>query len=531
LYGINPFNKKKIPIWISNHVSNLHGTGCVLGVPAHDFDDFLFSKKNNLKIIPIINKNYSSYENEPYTNNGILFNSGFLNKKSSVFSKHLMFKFLKKSRLGKKKTFYRLRDWLFSRQRYWGEPFPIIYIKKKPVIISEENLPIILPKIQDYELKNGKPPLSKAKKWASVRIDNKFGVRELNTMPQWAGSCWYYLRFIDSKNNKKLFSSKLEKYFMPVDLYVGGVEHAVLHLLYARFWHKVLYDCKIVSTKEPFLKLFNQGMILSNSFKDKNGKYYDKENIYFVDKKCYSKEKKLKINVFIEKMSKSKNNIINPDEIIDKYGADTLRMYELFMGPLDQTQIWNMSGLNGIYRFLNKIWNLFTSDQIKILNDQSVNKKNEFIKIHHVMNKAIKKITNDTLLLKFNTAISELMIFFNKIKLLRSIPFLIVLNFLKILYPYAPHISEELWEKLGNKSILSNLTWPIFKINRISDKKTIILQINGKKKEILKNLIFLNNDDLKNQALESLYVKKYINIKNVKNIFFIKEKIINIIIN
>jgi leucyl-tRNA synthetase len=272
-------------------------------------------------------------------------------------------------------------------------------------------------------------------------------------------------------------------------------------------------------------------MILSNSFKDKNGKYYDKENIYFVDKKCYSKEKKLKINVFIEKMSKSKNNIINPDEIIDKYGADTLRMYELFMGPLDQTQIWNMSGLNGIYRFLNKIWNLFTSDQIKILNDQSVNKKNEFIKIHHVMNKAIKKITNDTLLLKFNTAISELMIFFNKIKLLRSIPFLIVLNFLKILYPYAPHISEELWEKLGNKSILSNLTWPIFKINRISDKKTIILQINGKKKEILKNLIFLNNDDLKNQALESLYVKKYINIKNVKNIFFIKEKIINIIIN
>ena len=354
-HAINPVNQQEIPIWIADYVLLSYGTGAIMSVPAHDERDHAFAQKFNLPIIQVID------------DNAVLIKSGFITGLSVEKAQKKITEWLEKNKCGKGKIQYRLRDWLFSRQRYWGEPIPVVHSKNGKIIpLAEADLPITLPEVDEYKpTSSGDPPLARADKdWLEVELPNFEKVlRETNTMPQWAGSCWYYLRYIDPKNSKELINKELENYWMPVDLYVGGVEHAVLHLLYSRFWHKVLYDCGLVSTKEPFQKLFNQGMILAYSYRDAQGKYYHPHEVYEKNGKWFSKTNHAPVETQIEKMSKSKMNVVNPDEVINQYGADAMRLYELFMGPLEQTKPWQMEGVEGVHRFLGRVFRLIVDEK------------------------------------------------------------------------------------------------------------------------------------------------------------------------
>ncbi len=522
IYVNNPVKQNKIPIWISDYILPINCYYAIMVAPVYNKLNFYFAQKYNLSSVPILNKKK------------IMCNSSFLNSKSIGSSKKNIINFLKRKGYGAKKIIYRLHDWLFSRQRYWGEPFPVVFHKNKVLLISEKNLPVKLPQISKYKpTKDGNPPLSRAEhNWLNVKIKNDIYVRDINTMPQWAGSCWYYLRFLDPKNGDTLFNQELEKYFMPVDLYIGGVEHAVLHLLYSRFWHKVLYDCGLVHTKEPFKKLFNQGMILGQSFKDNKGKYYHISEVLIKKNKIFSKKNNVPLVSLTEKMSKSKYNVINPDVIIDKYGADTIRIYELFMGPLDQVKMWNNTGIKGSFRFLNKIWYLIIDKDTgniskKIIMDKSFKSLTLLKSLH----KMIKKVTNDTLALKFNTAISEMMIFINTLILLPKISKEIILIFLQVLSPYAPHISEELWKKLGQKKMLVYCSWPNWEESLcINEKKILIIQVNGKKKAKLTISNELPQNKIEKLAKKTPFLMKLLKVKRIKQIIFIKNKIINFVI-
>ena len=489
-YAINPATGKKMPIWISDYVLASYGTGSIMAVPAHDQRDYEFATKFGLEIIPVLEG--GDISKEAYIGDGKHINSGFLDGLDKEKAIEKMLAWLKEKGIGEKKVNYKLRDWLFSRQRYWGEPIPIVHMEDGSMkTVDVEELPLELPDVRDYEpSENGESPLAKCSDWLEVELDGVKGRRETNTMPQWAGSCWYYLRFIDPKNDKEIASKELLNHWLPVDLYIGGAEHAVLHLLYARFWHKVLYDCKIVKTKEPFQKLFHQGMILGT-----NG----------------------------EKMSKSKGNVINPDDMVKDYGADALRVYEMFMGPLNIAKPWDPNGIDGSKKFLERVWRLYTESS------KIVDKENA--KLEKVYNYTVKKVTNDYETMNYNTAISQMMIFINTCMKEDIVPKEYAEGFIKLLNPVAPHISEELWNRLGHNESIAYESWPKYdEAKTEEDTFELPIQFNGKLKATINIAKNLAKDEVEKLVHENEKVQKLLEDKNVIKEIYVPNKIYNIVI-
>lgn len=488
-YAINPVNGKEVPIWISDYVLASYGTGAIMAVPAHDTRDYEFAKKFGLEIIPVLEG--GNIEEEAWTEDGLHINSDFLNGMNKEDAINTMLKWLEEHHCGNAKTTYKLRDWLFSRQRYWGEPIPIVLMEdgtKRTVDIDE--LPLELPETTNFKPnESGESPLSHCEDWLNVEIDGVKGKRETNTMPQWAGSCWYYLRYIDPRNSEALADPKLLEHWLPVDLYVGGAEHAVLHLLYARFWHKVLYDCGAVPTKEPFQKLFHQGMILGENN---------------------------------EKMSKSRGNVINPDEIVESLGADSLRVYEMFMGPLEAALPWSTKGLDGARKWLDRVYRLYTeTNKIVDTNDGILDK------VYHA---TVKKVTNDIDTLNLNTAISQMMIFINECYKAETIYREYAEGFVKMFACFAPHLGEELWQYLGHTGTITYVPWPVYdECKLIEDVIEIVVQVNGKMRGKFSCPADADEEFIKQEALKLKPVLAQIEGKEVRKIIVIKGKVVNIV--
>jgi leucyl-tRNA synthetase len=549
-YVIHPVNGKKIPVWVADYVLISYGTGAIMAVPGHDSRDHEFAKTFGLEILEVIQGGSKKVQEEAFEGSGLVVNSDFLNGLDSESAKQKMIEWLEVNQKGKRKVQYKLRDWLFSRQRYWGEPFPIVYLEDGSIMpLKEEDLPVELPKVDEYRpTDDGKPPLARAgDAWLMVELpDGRKGIRETNTMPQWAGSCWYYLRYIDPKNSKEPWSKELEKYWMPVDLYIGGVEHAVLHLLYARFWHKVLYDCGLVSTPEPFKKLFNQGMILAYSYRDSQGKYYHYSEVEIRGDKAFVKNTDKELEVQIEKMSKSKYNVVNPDDVIDQYGADSLRLYELFMGPLEQTKPWQMDGVEGVYRFLARLWRYVIQNKSLIDEIKSFDGKHEEIqnqearKIRTKLHQTIKKVTADIENLRLNTCISSMMELLNEMYLYkpelhseesRQVLREVIEKLLKILSPFAPHIAEELWEHIGNKTLLANETWPQVDLYAIEqDTVTIVVQVNGKLRASFNVSKNISDEELRIMAEKNEKVAQHLKGKEIIKVIVVPQKLVNFVV-
>ncbi|MBS0649498.1 MAG: leucine--tRNA ligase [Verrucomicrobia bacterium] len=473
-YAINPVNNKKIPIWISDYVLMSYGTGAVMAVPAHDERDFEFANKYHLPVVRVVES--EAAETECWTGEGKLIHSEFLSGLTVEPAKKKIAEWLVQKGKGEKSVNYKLRDWLFSRQRYWGEPFPILHFEDgSKRILDMDELPLCPPELKDFKPSgNGESPLAKVKDWIET-TDLKTGKRarrESNTMPQWAGSCWYYLRFCDPHNDKAAWDPAKEKYWMSVDLYVGGVEHAVLHLLYARFWHKVLYDCGYVSTPEPFQKLRNQGLLTARSYQLPSGVYISAEEVVEKDGKYFQMGTDVPLKSQIEKMSKSKLNGVTPDEMIAEYGADSLRLYEMFMGPFDQEKLWNTDAVQGCYRFLTRFYNLVTSD--KVAEETS----EEALKLGHRLVSSVEKDIEE---MSFNTAIAKMMEFMNDFSPLPKYPKAALKMITQVLYPFAPHIAEEAWELLGETEGLTYAPFPTVDPAYLVDSTTLyVIQINGK---------------------------------------------------
>jgi leucyl-tRNA synthetase len=519
-YAINPANNQKIPIWIADYVLAGYGTGAIGGVPAHDERDLDFAKKFDLPIVVVVQPR----GDEPavgFTGEGIAVNSPIINDLTSAEAKKKITVWLEKRGLGKRAVNYKLRDWLFSRQRYWGEPFPIIWENGKHRSLGENELPVVPPALDDFKpTGTGEPPLAKAKEW--VRYSDK-ALRETNTMPQWAGSCWYYLRFCDPHNDQRFVGEEAEHYwsgigFQPmsdrqdadatpgmVDLYVGGTEHAVLHLLYARFWHKVLFDLGYVSKPEPFQRLVNQGIILGEDG---------------------------------QKMSKSRGNIVNPDDVIDQHGADAFRCYEMFMGPLEQMKPWSTRGVEGVARFLARVWRLLMienqagvwelSDKVQDVEPDKAQRK--------VLHATIKKVTQDIESFSFNTAISQMMIFVNAFTNVDAIPLSAMRTFLVLLNPFAPHIASELWERLNAKfsdarGDITEQRWPTYDERLlIEDEVEIVIQINGKVRDRMKMPMLATEEELKNAAVSNPKIQDRIAGKTVRKVIVVPKKLVNIVV-
>ena len=494
-YAINPVNGEEIPIWIADYVLMSYGTGAIMAVPGHDERDHEFARKYNLSIVEVVSG--GDISKEAYTNSkkGIMVNSSNdngldLNGKLVPNAIKDTISWLSENKKGSSKIQYKLRDWLFSRQRYWGEPIPIIHKNDGTIIpVGDSDLPLTLPQVDKYEpADTGESPLANIKEW--VEVDN--GRRETNTMPQWAGSCWYFLRFTDPENDELPWGKDEESYWMPVDLYIGGVEHAVLHLLYSRFWHHVLFDLGLVSTKEPFKKLFNQGMI-----QGEDG----------------------------QKMSKSRGNVINPDDVVKDYGADSFRLYEMFMGPLEKSKPWSTKGLQGCYRFLQKVWRLFNDENIEI----KKNCADEDTK--RLLHQSIKKASNDLDDLRFNTVVSQLMIFTNHLSTLDELDKDVLHQFLILLNPFAPHLTEELNERLGYQPITSML-WPEYDEKLIIDEMvTLAVQFKGKTRGTINVAPGTNEKDAMKVVEDTAFGKKYLSLGIVIKVVYIPNKIINIITN
>ena len=497
-YAINPVNGKEIPIWIADYVLATYGTGAIMAVPAHDTRDYEFAKTFDLEIIPVLEG--GNVEEEAYTEDGLHINSDFLNGLDKTTGIAKMNEWLSENGLGEKVISYRLRDWLFSRQRYWGEPIPVIHWEDgTSTTVPENELPLLLPKTDQVKPSGtGESPLAVIDEWVNV-VDPATGMkgrRETNTMPQWAGSSWYFLRFMDPHNRNELASNERLDYWQNVDLYIGGAEHAVLHLLYARFWHKFLYDIGIVPTKEPFQKLYNQGMILGENN---------------------------------EKMSKSKGNVVNPDDIVERYGADTLRMYEMFMGPLDASSAWSESGIEGSRKFLDRIWRLLLDENDKMRDRITTINTHELDKVYH---QTVKKVTEDYDNLHFNTAISQMMIFINEAYKVDALPFEYVTGFVQLLAPIAPHFSEELWVKLGKPEGISYVAWPTYEeAFLVEDEVEVVFQINGKVKTKEMVPSDISKDDMIAMALENSTIKEAIEGKTVRKTIAIPGKLVNIVAN
>lgn len=496
-YAINPANGEKMPIWIADYVLMSYGTGAIMAVPAHDERDYEFAQMFNLPIREVVAG--GEVDKEAYTGDGEHVNSDFLNGLNKEEAIQKMIEWLEEKGIGTKKVTYRLRDWLFSRQRYWGEPIPIIHWEDGTMsTVPEEELPLVLPVTTEIKPSGtGESPLANIDEWVNV-VDpetGKKGRRETNTMPQWAGSCWYYLRFIDPHNTEALADKDKLKEWLPVDIYIGGAEHAVLHLLYARFWHKVLYDIGLVHTKEPFQKLFNQGMILGENN---------------------------------EKMSKSKGNVVNPDEIVESHGADTLRLYEMFMGPLDASIAWSTTGLDGARRFLDRIWRLFIQENGE-LSDKITASGNNLEKVYH---QTVKKVTEDYEHLRFNTAISQMMVFINEGYKADAIPKQYVEGFVKLLSPVAPHLAEEMWEKLGHQGTVSYEPWPTYDESKlVDDEVEIVVQVNGKMKTKLMVSKEATKEEMEQLAMNEEKVQEQIAGKTIRKVIAVPGKLVNIVAN
>ena len=497
-YAINPVNGKRIPIWISDYVLVTYGTGAVMAVPAHDDRDFAFAKKFDLPMTQVIEGNL---EDGAITGDGKHINSDFLDGLNKEDAINRAVEYLEDKGYGEKKVNYRLRDWVFSRQRYWGEPIPVIHWEDGTTsLVPENELPLKLPEDSDIKPSGtGESPFPNLTDWVNVVDKNgRKGRRETNTMPQWAGSSWYYLRYIDPHNDEKLADYDLLKQWLPVDLYIGGAEHAVLHLLYARFWHKVLYDLGVVPTKEPFQKLFNQGMILGKGH---------------------------------EKMSKSKGNVVNPDDVVESYGADTLRTYEMFMGPLDASIAWSENGLSGSAKFLDRVWNLFINDDdYSTIREGFLTDTNDG-KLDKVYNETVKKVTEDFDALHFNTAISQMMVFVNEAHKVDTMPKAYAEGLVQLLAPIAPHMMEELWSKFGHNESISYAKWPTYDESKlVSDTVEIIVQVNGKLRDKLEVATDTDKAKLEELARNDEKVQKFIDGKNIVKVIVIPNKIVNIVV-
>jgi len=492
-FATNPANNKKIPIWIADYVLYHYGTGAIMAVPAHDERDYQFAKVHNLPIIPVLEGDISE---NAFVGDAPHINSDFLNGLNTFDATDKMIEFLVKEGRGERSVNYRLRDWVFSRQRYWGEPFPVIIYEDGTIeVVDDDQLPVELPKIKNLKPSGtGESPLAHATDWLYVtRKDGVKGRRETNTMPQWAGSCWYYIAYIMRQDNQylPLNDPKVQdiiNYWLPVDLYIGGTEHAVLHLLYARFWHKVLYDIGVVKTKEPFQKLFNQGMILGEDG---------------------------------VKMSKSRGNVINPDDIVNEYGADTLRIYEMFMGPLEATKPWSTKGVEGARRFLDRVYRMFT--EIVTIDNQNT-------ALERVYHQTVKKVTEDIENLRFNTAIAQMMIFVNEVYKAPNVPQEYLENFLKLLNPFAPHLTEELWEFLGHQGTIAYEPWPTYdEAKTIHDEVTIIVQVNGKLRDRLIVARDTDAKELENLALSNERIQGFFKGMTVQKVIVVPNKLVNIV--
>lgn len=494
-YAVNPVNGKKIPIWIADYVLASYGTGAVMAVPAHDPRDYEFARKFKIDIVPVIGG--GNLDEEAYTGDGPHINSGFLDGLNKQEAIDKMLDWLEEHGAGHKKVNYRLRDWVFSRQRYWGEPIPVIHWEDgETTLVPEDELPLRLPATDNIKPSGtGESPLANLEDWLNVVDENgRKGRRETNTMPQWAGSSWYFLRYVDPKNQNKIADEDLLKEWLPVDLYVGGAEHAVLHLLYARFWHKVLYDLGVVPTKEPFQKLVNQGMILGSNH---------------------------------EKMSKSKGNVVNPDDIVERFGADTLRLYEMFMGPLTESVAWSEEGLNGSRKWIERVWRLMIDDnnhlrdRITMINDH---------KLDLIYNQTVKKVTEDYENMRFNTAISQMMVFVNEAYKADALPMVYMEGLVKLLSPIIPHVAEEIWQIMGHDETITYETWPTYDESKlVQDTVQVILQVNGKVRSKVEVEKDLDQAELEKIALADERIQQWTAEKDIKKVIVIPNKIVNIV--
>ncbi|MBP5569228.1 MAG: leucine--tRNA ligase [Treponema sp.] len=533
-YAINPVNGKLIPIWIADYVLISYGTGAIMAVPAHDDRDWEFAKKFDLPIIEVL-KSEVDVQKQAWTQDGIHVNSEFLDGLNKADAIAKMLEFLEEKKIGKKAINYKLRDWVYSRQRYWGEPIPLVHCPECGTVpVPEEELPLKLPEVKSYQpTGTGESPLAAIDEWVNCKCPKcgKPAKRETNTMPQWGGSCWYYLRYLDSKNPDEFCSKKAEDYWMPVDLYIGGAEHAVLHLLYARFWHKVLYDLGYVSTKEPFQRLVNQGMITSFAYQRQNKTLVPIDEVEQRDDgNWYEKATGEKLEQVVAKMSKSLKNVVNPDDEIKAYGADSVRMYEMFMGPLTMSKPWSTQGIVGIHRFLEKVWSVSEKPMADIdifgkLTDKAL------ISARKTFAQTIKKVTEDTKTLNFNTAISQMMIFINEISKLPELPKAMWADFVKVLSPYAPHLGEELWQKLGNKDTIAYVQWPTVDENLTKDDTVqIVVMVNGKKRDVFEAAPNTDQEVLKQTAFEREAVKKFTDGHEIVKTIVVPNKIVTIVV-
>lgn len=522
-YAINPVNGRQIPIWISDYVLASYGTGAIMAVPAHDTRDWEFAKEFGLDIIPVLEG--GDVDKEAWTEDGLHINSEFLDGLNKDEAIDKIIKFLEDKGFGKKQINYRLRDWLFSRQRYWGEPIPIIHWEDgTSSAVPEDQLPLVLPVTKDIKPSGtGESPLANLTDWLEVtREDGVKGRRETNTMPQWAGSSWYYLRYVDPHNDEKLADEDLLKAWLPVDIYIGGAEHAVLHLLYARFWHKFLYDLGVVPTKEPFHKLFNQGMILGTSYRDGRGALVASDKVEKRDGGFFNIETGEELEQAPAKMSKSLKNVVNPDDVVEQYGADTLRVYEMFMGPLDASIAWSEEGLEGSRKFLDRVYRLLTTKDITAENNGKLDK---------VYNETVKSVTEQIEAMKFNTAIAQLMVFVNAANKEKTLFVDYAQGFVQLLAPFAPHVAEELWQSLTNSTeSISYVKWPTWDDSKlIEDEIEIVVQIKGKVRAKLLIPKDLPREDMEALALANDKIKAELEGKEVVKVVAVPNKLVNIV--
>jgi len=579
-YAINPATQAPIPIWIADYVLGSYGTGAIMAVPAHDKRDHEFARKYDLPIVQVVapaSGEELDIQSAAYTTSddtSVLVNSSSaktlsLDGLTVPKAQGAIVAWLAENKLGAVKVNYKLRDWLFSRQRYWGEPFPIVFVDGKPQPVPEDSLPLTLPEVETYQASGtGESPLATVSEWVNITVDGRAAQRETNTMPQWAGSCWYYMRFIDPDNDKEAVAKDLEKYWLPVDLYVGGVEHAVLHLLYARFWHKVLYDCGVVSTKEPFYKLVNQGMILGETeytlFRNEDGAAVssqfveissdasmtgedtrsrrpvtgekltpadvDKVGDHFVLK---SEPSAVRVLARAFKMSKSRGNVVNPDTVVEQFGADSLRLYEMFMGPLEQVKTWSMKGVDGVFRFLNRVWRLCIepasdSRSLHPLVTDATPSRAQLRALHST----IKKVTEEVEGMRFNTAIAAMMEFVNAAYKWESRPKQVLEPFVLLLAPFAPHIAEELWEAMGHSTTLAYEPWPAYDPALLEDDEVnLVIQVNGKVRATIQVPKDATQDDVVGLAQANVNVAKFLDGKTIRKQIYVAGKIMNFVVS
>ena len=542
-YATNPVNGAKIPVWISDYVLASYGTGAVFACPAHDERDFAFAKKFDLPIVRVVASPASGGASStaegqrglieggelPYTGDGAHVSSGFLDGLDIAAAKEKVIAWLEERELGSRSIRYKLRDWLFSRQRYWGEPFPLY---QKPdgtfALVPKDELPVVLPQVDEYKpTRDGQPPLARATDW----LPYKGGTRETNTMPQWAGSCWYYLRFLSPTRDDVAWDAEEEKYWMPVDLYVGGSEHAVLHLLYARFWHKVLFDAGLVTTQEPFKRLFHQGMIHKTSFRDATGKYHTDAEVEQRDGAWFVKGTDTPVETKLDKMSKSRYNVVNPDDMCAEFGADAMRMYELFMGPLQDGVEWETGGVNGTRKFLDRVWRILIDTETDTLTTKVGDAGTDNKELERTLHAAIKKVTQAVTDLRFNTAISEMMVFINEATKATAVPRPWFEMFVKLLSPFAPHLAEELWQRLGNTTTITYEPWPVHDEAKLArDVMVIGIQVAGKLRGQIEVAPDATEATIIAAAKADEKAMSFIGDKPIKREIYVKGRLVNFVV-